>query len=60
MNGSAHKTIGAMTSVATLAIDNRHDKQSAIHNPVIATPLAAFGGTLPDFIFELCSIQVIG
>jgi inner membrane protein len=50
MNGSAHKSIGAMAGVATLAIDNHHDKQSALHNPLIATPLATFGGTLPDLL----------
>jgi len=49
MNGSAHKTIGAFTGIATLvAIDNHPDKQSIVHNPVIATSLATLGGMLPD------------
>lgn len=50
MNGFAHKTIGAVAGVTTLAIDSRHDKQSSFHNPLIATPLATFGGMLPDLL----------
>ena len=50
MNGSTHKTIGAITGITTLVLDNDPDKQSPIHNPLIATPLATFGGMLPDLL----------
>ena len=50
MNGSTHKAIGAVVGITTLAIDNQPDKQSAAHNPLIATPLATFGGMLPDLL----------
>ncbi len=50
MNGSAHKAIGAVTGITALAIDNQPDKQSTAHNPLIATPLATFGGMLPDLL----------
>ncbi|MEJ1342704.1 MAG: metal-dependent hydrolase [Candidatus Sedimenticola sp. (ex Thyasira tokunagai)] len=50
MNGATHKTIAAATGFATLTIDNHPDKQSAAHNPLIAAPLATFGGMLPDLL----------
>jgi len=50
MNGPTHKAISAITGVATLAIDNDPGRQSPIHNPLIATPLATFGGMLPDLL----------
>ena len=50
MNGSAHKAIGAISGIATLAIDDHPDKQSVAHNPLIATPLATLGGMLPDLL----------
>lgn len=50
MNGSTHKTIGAVTGVTMLAIDNDPSKQTPIHHPLIATPLATFGGMLPDLL----------
>lgn len=50
MNGSAHKSIGAIAGTATLAIDDHPDKQSVAHNPLIATPLATLGGMLPGLL----------
>jgi len=50
MNGATHKTIGAAVGIAAITIDTNPKKQSIIHNPLFATPIATFGGMLPDII----------
>jgi len=51
MNGPTHKTIGALSCIATLAaINDEPKKQSIAHDPFVVSILGVIGGALPDKI----------
>jgi len=51
MNGPTHKTIGALSCIATLAVINDDpEKQSIAHDPFVVSILGVIGGALPDKI----------
>lgn len=45
-----HQLAGAITGLAVSQIDNEHNKQSTLHNPLATASIGAFAGRLPDLI----------